>query len=134
MRRRGVLYSRRFYDLKHGGSGKAKAAALGWRDKLLANLNALSMREFHQRKRSNNTSGVPGVHFIKPVRQPHGVWQATLKLPNGRRTSKTFSVLRLGHRKAFKLAVAARRKMLEMVDERPYLYAQTAKRLARPPV
>jgi hypothetical protein len=30
------------------------------------------MREFHQHRRTNNTSGVPGVHFLTPKVQPKG--------------------------------------------------------------
>jgi hypothetical protein len=75
-RRRGKLHYKRFYDLKLGGSDKARAAAIAWRDQKIAATKTLSYREFHQRKRSNNTSGVPGVHFVKSARQPQGSWQA----------------------------------------------------------
>jgi hypothetical protein len=33
-------------------------------------------REFHEKKRSNNTSGVPDVHFLRSKAQPRGSWQA----------------------------------------------------------
>jgi hypothetical protein len=52
----------------------------------------MTFREFHQQKRSNNRSGVPGVHFLKTRRQPQGAWQEKIKLPNGGKITKTFSV------------------------------------------
>jgi hypothetical protein len=131
LRRRGKRYYRRFHDLKYGGSKKALTAAIAWRDEKLAQTKTFTIREFHQQIRSNNTSGVPGVHFHVTVRQPHGFWQATIKVRSGKVKSKTFSVRRFGARGAFQRAVATRRKMLEMVDDRPYLYSATAKRLAQ---
>jgi hypothetical protein len=130
LRRRGALYVKRFYDLKHGGSNNALAAAVAWRNEVCGCLQPLTRREFHEQQRSNNRSGVPGVHFLKTVRQPGGVWQAILKLPNGKRTSKTFSVHKFGSNEAFSRAVGARKQMLDMLDDRPYLNHTTAKRLA----
>jgi hypothetical protein len=52
---------------------------------------------------------VPGVHFLTPPAQPEGIWQARLKLADGTKTTKTFSVRKHGHRKAFRLDVAGRR-------------------------
>jgi len=128
--RRGVSYQRRFYEPMHGGNEAAREAAIAWRDAKLAEVKALGVLEFCQHKRSNNTSGVPGVHFLTPAAQPEGIWQARLKLADGTKTTKTFSVRKHGERKAFRLAVAARREMLQRVEERPYLYDPLAKRLA----
>ena len=129
-RRRGKMYFKRFYDLKHGGARHALAAAKAWRDQQLPKTKTLTYREFHAQRRSNNTSGVAGVHFVKSVRQPSGVWQALIKLPNGKRISKSFSILKFGRNEAFKRATAARTDMLMLVDERPYLHDATAKRFA----
>ena len=41
---------------------QAKAAAVAWRDEILSELQAFRLVEFHKQKRSNNVSGVPGVH------------------------------------------------------------------------
>ena len=62
--RRGRIYDKKFHDLKYGGSRRALAAAIAWRDSLVAKLPSLSMPEFHAQKRSSNRSGVPGVHFL----------------------------------------------------------------------
>ena len=128
--RRGELQSRNFHDLKHGSSRRALAAAIAWRNKQLSQIPALTMREFRQQRRSNNTSGVPGVHFIRTKAQPRGSWQARVALSNGRKVHRTFSVRTYGDRVAFKKAVAARRQLLELVDDKAFLRHGTAKRIA----
>lgn len=129
-RRQGKLYSKTFYDLTCGGSKEAKAAAIAWRDEQLAAIKALTLIEFHQQKRSNNVSGVPGVYFQKTPAQPLGFWQANIKTNDGMRAAKSFSVRKFGDREAFRLAVAARSELLDKVEDRPYLYHAVAKRLS----
>ena len=103
-KRAGKLYARRFYDLKLGGEKQALDAPIAWRDEQLRQVEVLTVREFHAQKRSNNTTGTPGLYFVKDERQPIGAWQALIKLPDGRRISKSFSVLKYGKREAFALA------------------------------
>lgn len=129
--RRGIVYSKSFYDLTCGGSKEAKAAAIAWRDEQLAKLNALTLVEFHQRQRSNNVSGVTGVHFHKTTRQPLGFWQAKIRFQDGRSRAKAFSVRLYGYKEAFRLAVAARAELLAQVENRPYLHNLEGKRLSR---
>lgn len=124
------MHYKRFYDLKHGGSKPALAAAIAWRDRRLQRTKVLTFRDFHAQRRSNNTSGIAGVHFVKSIAQPLGAWQAKIKLPDGRKITKSFSVLKFGNRAAFKRAAAARDAMLALIDERPYLRHPTAKRFA----
>jgi hypothetical protein len=126
----GEPYERRFYDPKHGGAGAALAAAIKWRDGMLAKIKVLRMIDFCQQQRSNNTSGTPGVHFLRPKAQPHGIWQARLKLADGTCETKTFAVLKHGERKAFALALAARKAMLRRADNRAYVYDPLAKHFA----
>ena len=128
--RRGQARYCRFYDLQHGGSDQALAAAVAWRDRELAVAEVLTFREFHTQRRSNNTSGVPGVHYLHNARQPDGFWQAKTKLPDGTRLTKTFSVRKFGDAEAFKRAVAARDEMLALVGDRPYLHDPMAKQFA----
>ncbi len=128
--RRSVHHARRFYDPKPGGKDAALRAAIAWRDEELAKAKVLGVLEFCQQKRSNNSSGVPGVHFLTPAAQPEGIWQAKLKLADGTRWTKTFSVRMHGYDKAFRLASAARREMLRNAEDRPYLYDPLAKRFA----
>ncbi|MPZ43028.1 MAG: hypothetical protein GEV05_06450 [Betaproteobacteria bacterium] len=130
IRRRGKTYYKSFYDLRCGGSKKALAAAIAWRDRVLARTRTLAKREFHQLVRSSNTSGVPGVHFIRPYNQPQGSWQARLKRPDGKQITRTFAVCKYGERGAFERAVQARAEFLALVDDQPYVYHPTAKKFA----
>ncbi len=129
--RRGRMYSKSFYDLTCGGSKEAKAAAIAWRDAQLTNLSALTLVEFHAQRRSNNQSGVPGVHFHKTTRQPLGFWQAKIKAGGGKSVTKSFSVRQHGDQEARRLAVAARSELLAAVENRPFLHHAVAKRLSR---
>lgn len=132
-RRRGKDYFRAFHDLKHDGSKNALAAAVSWRDQQLGSAKIFTYREFCAYRRSNNRSGVAGVHFLKSPRQPRGAWQAKIKLPDGKKITKSFSVRRFGYRQAFKRAAAARTDMLELVGDRLYLKHPIAKKfVARP--
>lgn len=130
MGRSGGRISKQFPDLKLGGKGAALAAALKWRDEM-ARKNLLTFRQFHAQKRSNNTSGMPGVHRTMLSAQPMGSWQAKIKLPDGRKITKTFAIKKFGEKDAFRRAVAARKVMLDSLDDRLYLKSATAKRLVR---
>jgi hypothetical protein len=126
-RRRGKLHAKSFPDLTYGSTRKALAAAIVWRDRWLGKLRPLRLREFNAMRRSNNTSGVAGVHFLKSRRQPLGYWQAKVKLPEGRKIHRSFSVRRFGNPQALKLAFAARAELLMQVENRPYLHNRIAK-------
>lgn len=125
--RRGQRVYRRFYEPRHGGSTLARKAALAWRDEQLAKTPVLGIVEFCAQKRHNNTSGVPGVHFLTSPRQPQGIWQAKLKI-GGKAHHKSFSVRLHGDRPAFEMAVAARLEMLAQAANQPYLKHPTARR------
>lgn len=128
--RAGKRCYRRFYESKHGGSRAARAAAIVWRDRKLAEIKALGIVQFAALTRSNNTSGVPGVTFTRSVRQPEGIWQARLKLAGGKTATRSFSVRKHGAHKAFELAVIARRQFLASADDRPFVHDPLAKRAA----
>ncbi len=127
--RRGKMHYKRFYDTKYGGSPAARKAAIAWRDEQLAVIPALTMVAFCQHRRSHNTSGVPGVHFLTSPSQPQGIWRAKRKL-GGKSRSKTFSVLKHGWQGAYELAVAAREQLLAVADDRLYLHDALSKRMA----
>lgn len=129
--RRGIMYSKTFYDLACGGSKEAKAQAIAWRDGRLAELKALTLLDLHKQKRSNNVSGVPGVHFHKTFRQPLGFWQAKIRFHDGKSVAKSFAVRKFGDRVAFRLAVAARSELLAQVENCTYLRHPVAKRLSK---
>lgn len=130
--RRGQMVYQNFHDTKYGGNALARKAAVAWRDTQMAQVPALSMVEFCAQKRSHNTSGVAGVHFLTSPRQPLGYWQAKLKL-DGKGKYKSFSVLKHGWHSAYEQAVAARLQMLAEAQDRPYLYDKVAKRMAPTP-
>jgi hypothetical protein len=129
--RRGIMYAKTFYDLACGGSSEARAQAIKWRDEQLPNIPALTIVAFHAQRRSNNLSGVPGVHFHKTTRQPLGFWQAKIKIGDGKSATKSFSVRLHGEREAFRLAVAARSELLEGVESRLFLHHPVAMRLSK---
>lgn len=128
--RRGISYSKSFYDLACGGSKQAKALAVAWRDAQLAKIEALTLLDLHKRKRSNNVSEVPGVHFHKTSRQPLGFWQAKIRLHEGKTIARGFSVLKYGNQEAFHLAVTARSELLAHVENRAFLHHPVAKRFS----
>ena len=90
----------------------------------------LTNHEFRRSLRASNTSGAPGVLFIRPKNQPSGSWQAKLKLPDGTSIAKTFAVKKHGERSAFGQAVAAREEMLKRIQDGPYVFHPTAKQFA----
>jgi AP2 domain len=128
-RRRGKFYTKGFYDLRRGGPEKSLAAAIAWRDEQLRKIAVLTNHELRRSLRSSNTSGEPGVLFIRSKSQPEGSWQAKIKLPDRTSVAKTFSVKKHGERGAFKLAVAAREELLKLVPDRPVLFHPTAQAL-----
>lgn len=69
------------------------------------------------------------MHFLSSARQPHGYWQAKLKL-GGKAKHKSFSVLKHGYQPAYEMAVAAREQLLATAQDKPYLYDELAKRVA----
>lgn len=62
MSRRGRHILRVFLVTRHGGAEAARAAALAFRDATMQAFAPISKREFGTIVRSNNTSGIPGVH------------------------------------------------------------------------
>jgi hypothetical protein len=102
---------------------------LDWRDGSLAEIPVFTVREFHARVRSNNTSGIPGVTFLRPSKQPEGLWQAKISFGDGRRLCRQFSVRKFGPAEAFARAVAARSEFLASILDKAYVIDPIAKRL-----
>ena len=120
-------HEKRFYWIKLGGEAKALQQAKMWRDAELARTPVLTIQAFCEKKRSSNTSDVPGVHFLMPRRQPDGIWQAKLKVAGEKARTKSFSVLKHGDDEAYRLAVLERQSMLAKIGARPYVHDPTAK-------
>jgi hypothetical protein len=108
-------------------------AAIAWRNKLVGEKPVFTLREFHDLVRSNNTSGVPGVTFMRPARQQDGVWQAKLSRADGHRLCRMYSVRKFGFEEAFTLAVSARLEFIASLPEQSYLVHPIAKRLSPKP-
>jgi hypothetical protein len=73
------------------------------------------------------------VRYAAPNSPLHSIEYGRIRVQfrrgNGGRPSRLDdSTAEVGERRAFRLAVAARKEMLEMVADRPYLYHRTAKR------
>jgi hypothetical protein len=129
--RNGTMYSKRFYEPMYQGSMQARQAAIAWRDEMLAKTKPMTVVEFSQKVRSNNTSSVPGVKFHKTAIQPEGIWQAGLTLASGKRLRRFFALLLHGERKAYELAVQARQAMLDDAQDSTYLYSSAALKAAK---
>ena len=124
-RRNRKTYVGHFADNNYGGQRAALKAAKAWRDLRLCAAQPMSGKAFHSFIRKNNTSGVTGVFHVKQVkirrdgtRKEHWVWMA--HSPTKPTRSRSFSITKYGEQKAFKLAVAARRKFVAE-QEMPFL-------------
>ena len=119
IRSRNQAVTRHFSDSVHGGKRKALKAAIAFRDEMLAKLRDTDYSVWLRRKRSSNTSGIVGVaRYVNvsqsedhPLEYPY--WQAFWRDHEGKRHTRTFSVLRYGEREARKLAIAARKTALQ---------------------
>ena len=78
--RKGVHYSKGFHEIQYGGSSKARAAVIAWRDTKLTEIEPLTTVEF-----------------------------AEFKL-NGKGVHRSLAVSQHGNKKAFQLAVEARER------------------------
>jgi hypothetical protein len=110
MQRRGEKSSRFFSDANYGGLAHAYAAALAWRDSVLAEWQSNERARICEIS-SRNASGVIGVSRVV-VRAANGAeyqfWQATWCPSPGVRKSVKFSVKKHGDQVAFRLAIEAR--------------------------
>lgn len=121
IRCRNHAITRHFSDGVYGGKRKALKAAVAFRDATLLQFRDVDYAVWLRRKRGANTSGITGVaRYVNYSRTPgqsaeYPYWQAFWRDLDGKRHTRTFSVLQYGERKARKLAIEARRAaMLEM--------------------
>ncbi|MEM9643721.1 MAG: AP2/ERF family transcription factor [Planctomycetota bacterium] len=114
--RKRELTSWYFGDIEYGSKPKALKAAREYRDELEQGLVGYSSKELAKKTRSNNTSGTVGVRLVEesdprwPSEPTYKYWIAQWSPAKGVRKTKRFSVEKYGHDKAYKLAVAARKK------------------------
>ena len=117
----GKTYSKLFSDLKCGGRRKAQQLARTYRDELHEKLTKIPTKPRGRRiayRDSRNTTGVLGVCRLA-ARNPGGnikeFYSVTWRPSPGEQKCTTFSIRKYGEKKAFKLAVAHRRKMLRQI-------------------
>ena len=110
-----------FSDSRCGGKGKAKAQAIAYRDSLSLEVQAIPKDTPKRRvvaSTANNKTGEMGVsHIIKtgPNGTKHECYVAHWSSKDTGQRSASFAVLKYGEEKAFKLAVAHRRKMMREI-------------------
>jgi len=112
-------FSKYFSDGIYGGKRKALAAAMRYREEVLANNPPFALRQFCEIVKRNNRCGISGISRIANTRK-NGVlcwyWNARWSPEPYKSQSKKFSIARHGEEKAFKMAVRYRKKMLAQLQ------------------
>jgi len=114
--RKGKRVSEYFADDDCGGKRKALLAAREHRDYLEQKMRGYTVKQLSQKERSNNTSGIVGVRRVEETDHrwdsapTYGFWVAQWSPRKGVRKTKRFSIDKYGEDKAYRLAVAARRR------------------------
>jgi len=121
VQKNGKSYSKLFSDRKCGGKRKAQKEARQYRDELFEKLAQIPTKPRGQRivyRDVRNTTGVLGVSR-KAKKSPYGtiseVYSVSWRPAPGVQKGTSFSIRKYGEKKAFKLAVALRRKMLREI-------------------
>lgn len=114
--RNGHRHRKAFMHATYGGPKKALRAARAWRDTFLKDHPQQFKRDVAQRRRSDNSSGIPGVMpSIDASTGAIRLWIAATQVRPGEVLRKAFSVGRWGE-KAKAMAIAERKKQLEAMD------------------
>ena len=104
-----------FSDSIFGGKRKALAAAREFRDELEAEYPHYSRKQIARKKSERNTSGVVGVRLEKevakhiPSKPTYKYWVAQWSPKPGVRKTRPFSINKYGDKKAYRMALAARK-------------------------
>ncbi|MEM9364806.1 MAG: AP2/ERF family transcription factor [Planctomycetota bacterium] len=121
--RKGKLHSEFFKDSDCGGKRKALVAARSHRDKMEQKLASYSPKQLSKKVRANNSSGTPGVRYVEdtdprwPSQPTYGYYVAQWSPKKGVRRTKRFSVAKYGKEKAFQLAVRARNRGVNSMEQ-----------------
>lgn len=114
--RRGEKIEKYFADTKFRGKLGALREAKDYRDDLEKELRPYTVSELAKRPSKRNTSGTVGVRvsYRKDIRGDYEYtyyfWVAQWTDGKGRRKTKSFSIDKYGHDKAYQLALKARKK------------------------
>lgn len=123
--RRRQVFTKHFADGVHGGKSEAYRAASKYRGRLIKEHVGLTRAEYASILRRNNTSGVPGV-----CKYLSGHWVSFWPTVPGKTRRMKFSVTKYVENKAFDLAVAARLRAMEGLQE-PFSRSQTKRSQGR---
>jgi len=119
--RNGKTFSKLFSDRKNGGETKALAAAKAFRDDLYGELESIPKKPRKRRivtSDSRNTTGELGVSRttkVGPNGSRHDCYSVSWRPAPGVQKCTSFSVRKYGEKKAFRLAVEHRRKMMREI-------------------
>jgi len=117
----GKTYSKLFSDLKCGGKRKAQQAARDFRDELYEKLAQIPTNPrgriivYHAARSNTGVLGVSRTTQKSPSGTINEYYLVTWSISPGVQKAATFSIHKYGEKKAFKLAVAHRRKMLRQI-------------------
>jgi hypothetical protein len=117
----GKTFSKLFSDLKLGGNTKALDMATAYRDELHSKLEKIPKKERARRivyRDSRNRTGVLGVcRFARRSSsgRVHERYSVTWRPKPGVEKATSFSIRKYGEKKAFRLAIAHRRRMLREI-------------------
>lgn len=134
LQRRNKIWCKYFSDGKYGSKPKALEAAKTFRDTTLDANPPMSRAEYASIRRRNNKSGIVGVcrHVATEIQNGRKVkapyWIAFWPLEDKRVGRAKYAVSRHGEDKAFKMAVAARKKALKGLKEDPFANSSGLKR------
>lgn len=122
--RKGEMTSWYFGDTEYGTKRKSLLAARDYRDELEQGLKGYTAKQLATKERANNTSGITGVRLVEekdprwPSNPTYKYWIAQWSPAKGSRRTKRFSVEKYGNDKAYKMAVAARKKGVKDMEDR----------------
>lgn len=115
LRRKGKHHHAYFTDSVYGGTAQALAAAIAWRDQLLAKISGVDYGVWRrERMQPTNTSGIVGVYRGINFKTKGGrkykfaLWCGYWQNANGKRSARSFSVSKYGEEQAKALAIQAR--------------------------
>jgi hypothetical protein len=110
-------FRKHFTDGVHGGREQALAAAIAYRDEIIARFAPLKRSEYVSVLRKNNTSGHPGVRLNRDAEGNPLYWAASW-VPRAGAKAKVvkFSVSKYGFDRAKELAVRARADGVAQMD------------------
>ena len=131
--RNGTTYSKLFSDRKCGGKGKAQKAAKAFRDELNSKIESIPKEARRRRvviSDTRNTTGELGVSRAtktSPNGTIHECYSVSWRPEPGLQKCTSYSIKKYGEKKAFKLAVEHRRKMMRDIHG-PSFYRKLSKR------